>query len=472
MLRSILRSAATAAKSHPTTGDIRIPASISASSKLSSSRTFATSTHPKKPNFRPDIKHENAAAGAKAAETLNKDLRARALKEDEKDKSLDIGPDGRPLFTSATSISELTKKDTCTYMKFRREELERVLPEGLPVGMLKEFGDSMRDALLIRQSFLDLRDNFRMVVDPTLQSNTKGLKARKQVVLDGPVSSGKSIALAMLVHWARDEGWLVLYVPKGREWTHGGFFYKNPKTGLWDTPVQAANVLQARNCRVDLRSAYILPPRTLLVGLPWDFLKYNKDHLQKIPCKIFEPIPLGEGAGVGWMKGADVVQIPEDYTLLDLVQVGLNSTHAAVGVVVRLREELSLVKDIPVLIAVDQYNSWFTFSEYEEPVTVRSCRPIHARELATVNAFRSMIHDNMMVGAFSHSTAVGKLRKDLPVVPADARVNFPRYSVDEAASVCHYYLRQRLIQREAFTEQSWKKIYYLSNGNGAEMRWL
>ncbi|KAJ8559449.1 hypothetical protein K7X08_003507 [Anisodus acutangulus] len=441
MLRSILRTAATAAKSHSTTAsDIRIPATISASS-----RTFSTGTHPKKPNFRPDIKPENV--GAKGAETLNKDVRARALKEDEKDKSLDIGPDGRSLFTSATSISQLNKKDICTYMKFRREELESVLPEGLPMGMLKEFGDSMRDALLIRQSFLDLRDNFRRVVDPTLQTNAKGLKARKQVVLDGPVSCGKSIALAMLVHWARDEGWLVLYVPKGREWSHGGFFYKNPKTGLWDTPVQAANVLQ-------------------------DFLKYNKDHLQKLPCKIFEPILLGEGAGVGWMKGADVVQIPEDYTLLDLVQVGLNSTHAAVGVVVRLREELSLVKDIPVLIAVDQYNSWFTFSEYEEPVTVRSCRPIHARELATVNAFRSMIHDNMMVGAFSHSTAVGKLRKDLPDVPADARANFPRYSVDEAAAVCHYYLRQRLIQREAFTEESWKKIYYLSNGNGTEMRWL
>ncbi|PHT62942.1 Rho GTPase-activating protein 2 [Capsicum annuum] len=203
-----------------------------------------------------------------------------------------------------------------------------------------------------------------------------------------------------------------------------------------------------------------------------DFLKYNKDHLQKFPCKNFEPIPLGEGAGVGWMKGADVVQIPEDYTLFDLVQVGLNSTHAAVGVLVRLREELSLVKDMPVLIAVDQYNSWFTFSEYQEPVTVRSCRPIHARELATVNAFRSMIHDNMMVGAFSHSTAVGKLRQDLPDVPADARVNFPRYSLDEAASVCHYYLRQRLIQREAFTEENWKKIYYLSNGNGTEIRWL
>lgn len=73
-----------------------------------------------------------------------------------------------------------------------------------------------------------------------------GLKLQKQIVLDGPVYCGKSITLAMLVNWARSEGWLVLYSPKGREWTHGGFFYKNPQTGLWDTPVQAANVLQAR----------------------------------------------------------------------------------------------------------------------------------------------------------------------------------------------------------------------------------
>lgn len=32
-----------------------------------------------------------------------------------------------------------------------------------------------------------------------------------------------------------------------------------------------------------------------------------------------------------------------------------------------------------------QYNSWFTFSEFEEPVTPRSCRPIHARELTMVS---------------------------------------------------------------------------------------
>lgn len=64
--------------------------------------------------------------------------------------------------------------------------------------------------------------------------------------MDGPVKCGKSIALAMLVHWAREEGWLVLYAPKGRDWTHGGYFYKNPNTGFWDTPLQAEGILKAR----------------------------------------------------------------------------------------------------------------------------------------------------------------------------------------------------------------------------------
>lgn len=58
-----------------------------------------------------------------------------------------------------------------------------------------------------------------------------------------------------------------------------------------------------------------------------------------------------------------------------------------------------------------------------------------------VNAFRSMMHNDMMVGAFSHSTAVGKLRQQLPDVPVDARVNLRRYTLEEAEAVSYYYLR-------------------------------
>ncbi|KAJ9565249.1 LOW QUALITY PROTEIN: hypothetical protein OSB04_001215 [Centaurea solstitialis] len=459
MLRSLFRSISAAAS--PAKSSLTATAIASSNSQLTSSRTFATKKskapaskgnnkkgaqpNKSKGDAKSKFKQEEIAAASSvddAAHDLISDERnrRRLLEEDERNnRSLDVGPNGRPLFTSVDSLSELNRKDACTYMKFSRKKLEEVLPERLPVGMVKEFDESMRDALLVRHSFLDLRDNFRRIVDPPSQSsNSKGLSAQKQIVLDGPVSCGKSIALAMLVHWARDQGWLVFYVPEGRSWTHGGLFYKNPLTGLWDTP---------------------------------DFLKYNESCLMKLPCQIADPIPLGEGAGVGRMKDADSMAMPEGSTLYDLIQTGITK-HICFCWSVRLRQELSLVKDIPVLIAIDQYNSWFTFTEFEEPMTVRSCRPIHAREVATVNAFRSMMHDNMMVGAFSHSTAVGKLRQDLPDVPTNARVMFPRYSLDEAAVVSHYYLRQRLIRREAFSEEAWKKLYYLANGNGSEMRWL
>ncbi|GFP93618.1 28S ribosomal protein s29 mitochondrial [Phtheirospermum japonicum] len=365
------------------------------------------------------------------------ELRRRQLAEDDNNPALDVGPNGRPLFTSAHSLSSLTKDDANTYFKFSMEELRKVLPEGLPLGMVKEFEESSRSALLVRQSFIELRDNFQLAANLSPVVNSKAPKVRKQIVLDGLLSCGKSIALAMLVYWARKEGWLVFYVPRGRDWTHGGLFYKNPHTGLWD-----------------------------------DFLKFNKPCLQGLNCSILDPIPLGEGAGVGWPKGSDKMELSEGTTLFQLIQAGLNNTYAAVGVLVRLRMELAKVTSVPVLFAIDQYNSWFTFTDFEEPVTVRSCRPIHAKELTTVNAFRSMMHEDMMVGAFSHSTAVGKLRQELPDVPADARIHFPRYSFDEANTVCHYYLRQRLVRRDAFTEENWKKIFYLSNGNGTEMRYL
>ena len=52
----------------------------------------------------------------------------------------------------------------------------------------------------------------------------------------------------------------------------------------------------------------------------------------------------------------------EGSTLYDLALMGIRHTHAAVGVVVRLRKELSLVKDIPVLIAVDQVRHFLVTS--------------------------------------------------------------------------------------------------------------
>lgn len=93
-------------------------------------------------------------------------------------------------------------------------------------------------------------------------------------------------------------------------------------------------------------------------------MKYNEKYLQELPCKIIQPIPLGEGAGVGWTKGADSTPVSEGATLYDLVHIGITQTHASVGTLVRLREELLLVDKYPVLLAVDEVRL-FSLSDYE-----------------------------------------------------------------------------------------------------------
>ncbi|CAI9290562.1 unnamed protein product [Lactuca saligna] len=74
------------------------------------------------------------------------------------------------------------------------------------------------------------------------------------------------------------------------------------------------------SCLKLLLSMIKFVPVNALVGR-LDFLKYNESSLMKLPCKIFDPIPLGEVVDVGRMKDADSVAMPEGSSLYDLVQI-------------------------------------------------------------------------------------------------------------------------------------------------------
>ncbi|KAF3942612.1 hypothetical protein CMV_030749, partial [Castanea mollissima] len=112
-------------------------------------------------------KSEEDAAPAKVDAAVSEaQARARRLAMDEKDPTLDVGPNGLPLFTSMPSLSLFSRKDTCSYFKFSMESLKSALLEGLPTRMVKEFEDSLRPALLVRQSFLDLREIFAELLIP------------------------------------------------------------------------------------------------------------------------------------------------------------------------------------------------------------------------------------------------------------------------------------------------------------------
>ena len=134
MLRAILRAATADSRTAP---DRSIPAVI-VSSKLSSSN-YSSSTSTKSSLTKAKKSKQKAAAQSEEASAAAADddfsdplgdeaARNRRLAEDDKDPSLDVGPNGRALFTSATAISQLSRKDACAYMKFRYSRTNLFLP--------------------------------------------------------------------------------------------------------------------------------------------------------------------------------------------------------------------------------------------------------------------------------------------------------------------------------------------------------
>lgn len=123
MLRSILRTSASGTSSIKPSP---IPISLSWAQNYSSKNTNTNVTKGKQTKSKGDAKrsgadeHSSSAAGKEVDKALSDaQARARQLAADEKDPSLDVGPNGRRLFTSTSSLSLLSHKDACSYCKFR-----------------------------------------------------------------------------------------------------------------------------------------------------------------------------------------------------------------------------------------------------------------------------------------------------------------------------------------------------------------
>ncbi|KAL2486242.1 Uncharacterized protein Adt_30998 [Abeliophyllum distichum] len=126
MLLRTLRRATTAAASAASSSTL----TKQHHSHLSISRSFSSNTT--KANLTKAKRSKSKSDGKDRAEELqvtdteffvkqDEELRRQQLAQDENNPALDMGPNGRPLFTSTSSISLLTKKDASTYMKFRHD---------------------------------------------------------------------------------------------------------------------------------------------------------------------------------------------------------------------------------------------------------------------------------------------------------------------------------------------------------------
>ncbi|CAI5973294.1 unnamed protein product [Closterium sp. NIES-64] len=209
-------------------------------------------------------------------------------------------------------------------------------------------------------------------------------------------------------------------------------------------------------------------------GLPESFLAAHQEILSSLPVQLPEPITLGEGPGIGLARGSQVVSPGSDWSLGDLVKYGADHSHAATSVVVRLREELGRVTSVPTMIAVDEFNAWFTFAGFFESTGDRSRRQIHAGEMRMVNAFRSLEASGIMAAAFSESIAVGRLPAVLPGVPKGVRLNVPRFTVDETLALLQHYQKSCKLGRVTDNEENIKeaavRACMVTGGNAAQLR--
>eukprot|EP00793_Prasinoderma_coloniale_P001735 PRCOL_00003540-RA len=346
-------------------------------------------------------------------------------------------------------------------------DLSAALPEGLPRPLLREIeacGDSdAARGVLVRAPLLELMGT----LDAAQRLPAGGLAAAERapagltpgeaaafeaaaaratsgrhVQLDGARASGKSVALALLVHWARANGWLAMYVPDASVITRGrvgpkplGYVARAPgddSTLGWDSPDVAAEMLR-------------------------HMVDAHADELAELPVTDVT---------------AGVAGAPEAKTLLELCEKGIEAEVAhATGSVVALRAELGRVTKYPVLVAVDSANALYADSAFVEPSRkLDKLRPIHASELRLARAFGAGSYEpawDTPFAAGGDAAAPGMLGDFSWAEVARGSV-MPRYTLPECKALLSYWGAAGISRRVDADEAL--KLRALTNGNGAELR--
>jgi len=154
-------------------------------------------------------------------------------------------------------------------------------------------------------------------------------------LIDGERGTGKSFALHQIVQYARESNWVVLYIPNPRSWcTEAPYVMQSPyQEGKFDIDVYGVDLLQKfLHCHGEqLRS---IPLRGKYADRYYDTEKYES-------------------------KPKSAADSMDTLTLRDLVVGGVRDEELACQAVCDLKEELAQTTEFPVLIAIDDYNTWF-----------------------------------------------------------------------------------------------------------------
>eukprot|EP00007_Cunea_sp_BSH-02190019_P005921 CAMPEP_0174244468 /NCGR_PEP_ID=MMETSP0417-20130205/35322_1 /TAXON_ID=242541 /ORGANISM="Mayorella sp, Strain BSH-02190019" /LENGTH=531 /DNA_ID=CAMNT_0015324155 /DNA_START=145 /DNA_END=1737 /DNA_ORIENTATION=- len=229
-----------------------------------------------------------------------------------------------------------------------------LLSEGTNVPSLPvEFEDLSCRVLLVRKSFLQCIKFLQSV------ANTHAAGEKKSALINGSRGVGKSVTLAQSVIWARQNGWLCLWIPSAAKLVTSGYSISESRImpGLYDQNDYAVGLLKAfLEANKEKLAELPLKKSDIFIEVPEEF--FYIDHTMK------EEVVAEREAEI---KGVPKTFSGEGKTLEDLVRFGIIAEPVATEVFVRLYEELARVVEYPVLIAMDNFNCLFGKSVFGNP---------------------------------------------------------------------------------------------------------
>jgi len=309
----------------------------------------------------------------------------------------------------ATSAKELERDDVGKILHLANAR--SLFPEGAsyyPEELLNELGLKLPDAgILVRQVAFDLCKRLQNAAASgfakTPEDSEYDDKGVPNFVLTGPRGVGKTMVLNHVVNFCRSSGWLVVYIPNLHYYCNEPCAYPPSRTwpGCYDQYDLAPTFLES------LRAA-------------------NADMLSTLPLRLPFQFPF---------KGSNLLQ------LLDL---GLER-HKILGcpVAAHIIRELKLVTEVPVLIALDDYNIIYKMSDYTYVDDKDRVQPIAPYNLTLIRHLCTFPDPDLKHGGVVVATserypvretkALQELRSGPYAVPV------PRYSWQEMKTLLRYY---------------------------------
>ncbi|KAF0699756.1 Aste57867_9683 [Aphanomyces stellatus] len=230
------------------------------------------------------------------------------------------------------SIAQMNKDvDVNKFFELSDEQIKKNFPSGLPKRLNEMF------EFLEPKKHLMLRKSTASILDAMTDFPQKWPAhwPEKAFVLDGERGTGKTVALIQAVNFARENGWIVLHVPHAREWVN-------------DAPYVTKSAHIEGKFDIDVVGMDILKQLIECHGEQLATLSVRGDYGAHYYPRSFAKKPKSESE---YDKSS--------LTLLDICENGLKDDLLTCKAVLDLKAELAQVTEFPVLIAIDEYNTWF-----------------------------------------------------------------------------------------------------------------